>query len=352
MLPRNDFRRLRMALMREGVPDRAPVIELFVDPAVQSAFLGKPIESPADEAAFWQAAGYDYAPVFVGLLRVAEVLSGDATLTKRSSYSVYTDDDVEMSWAAEGRGVITTWKQFERFDWPDGDDLDLTPITAMRRALPESMGLIVVIGKIFTPTWMLMGFGGFADASVEHPDLIAAVFRRIGEIQFRCFERAMQIDGVTGMWMSDDVAYTEGLLVRPEIYREHLWPWYRRMGEACRERDMPFIYHSDGDLTEVLGDIIGCGFNALHPVEPKAMDIRALKQRVGDRLCLLGNVELDRLARGTPDEIRELVRANLQDLAHDGGYCVGSSNSVTNYVRLANYRAMLEEAGALDGGAP
>lgn len=333
------------------MPDRPPVIELFVDPAVQSAFLRRPIESPADEAAFWQAAGYDYAPVFVGLLRVAEVFAGHGSHIKRSQYSVYSDDEVQMTWAAEGRGVITTREQFERFDWPDGDDLDLTPISAMRRALPESMGLIVVIGKIFTPTWMLMGFGGFAEASIENPELVAAVFQRVGEIQFRCFERAMAIDGVSGMWMSDDVAYTEGLLVRPQIYRERLWPWYKRMGQVCAERGMPFIYHSDGDLTEVLDDIIDSGFNALHPIEPKAMDIRALKQRVGDKLCLLGNIELDRLARGTPEEIRELVRANLRDLAADGGYCVGSSNSVTNYVQLENYRAMLEEAGALEGTA-
>lgn len=349
-LPRNDFRRLRMALMREGVPDRTPLIELFVDHAVQSAFMGRPIESPADEAAFWQAAGYDYAPVAVGLVRVGEVYSSEATRTERSRYSVYTNDEVEMTWAAEGRGVITSWEDLEAFEWPAGDDLDLTPITDIRGHLPNSMGLICIIGKIFTPTWMLMGFAAFAEASIQDPEFVAAVFRRVGEIQFRCFERAMQIEGVTGMWMSDDVAYTEGLLVRPEIYREHLWPWYKRMGEICRRRGIPFLYHSDGDLTEVLDDIIDCGFNALHPVEPKAMDIRALKQRVGDKLCLLGNIEVDRLARGTPDEIRELVRANIRDLAHDGGYCVGSSNSVTNYVQLANYKAMLEEAGALEGG--
>jgi uroporphyrinogen decarboxylase len=336
-----------MALMREGVPDRTPLIELSVDQAVQAAFMGRPIESPADEVAFWQAAGYDYAPVAVGLVRVGEVYSSEATRTERSHYSVYTNEEVEMTWAAEGRGVITNWHELEAFDWPDGDDLDLTPITDIRGHLPDGMGIICIVGKIFTPTWMLMGFATFAEACIENPQLVGAVFQRVGEIQFRCCERAMEIEGVTGMWMSDDVAYTEGLLVRPEIFREHLWPWYKRIGELCRQKDIAFLYHSDGDLAEVLDDIIDCGFNALHPVEPKAMDIRELKRRVGDRLCLLGNIEVDRLARGTPDEIRELVRANIRDLAGDGGYCVGSSNSVTNYVQLGNYRAMLEEAGAL-----
>jgi uroporphyrinogen decarboxylase len=114
------------------------------------------------------------------------------------------------------------------------------------------------------------------------------------------------------------------------------------MGRLCQGRDVPFIYHSDGDLTEVIEDIMDAGFNALHPIEPKAMDIRALKRRVEGKLCLLGNIEVDRLARGTPDEIRRMARANIRDLADDGGYCLGSSNSVTYYVRLENYRAMIE----------
>ena len=84
------------------------------------------------------------------------------------------------------------------------------------------------------------------------------------------------------------------------------------------------------------------GFNALHPIEPKAMDIRKLKPRVAGKLCLAGNIELDRLSRGTPDEVRRLARANIRDLAYDGGYGLGSSNSVTYYVPVENYRAMIE----------
>jgi uroporphyrinogen decarboxylase len=74
------------------------------------------------------------------------------------------------------------------------------------------------------------------------------------------------------------------------------------------------------------------------------MDMREVKRRYGDRLCLVGNVEVDTLSRGSPEQVREEVRALLREVAPGGGYCLGSSNTVPNYARLENYRAMLEEA--------
>ena len=342
----NDFRRVRIALTRSGVPDRVPLWELHVDLDVKEAFLGRRIQSPGDEAEFWVRAGYDYVPVGVGLLQVGGVLGGQ---TVKGRYSAY-HEQAEMTWAPEHLGPIQSFEDLAAFDWPDPEEMDLSPIPQMRQALPEKMGLLVVIGKVFTATWMLMGFEGFSRATVEQPELVAAVFGRVTAIQMRCCERAAQMPGVDGLWMSDDIAYATGLLVRPELLRRHVFPCYERIGRLVRERGLLYVYHSDGDLRLVLEDIIRCGFHGLHPIEPKAMDIRVLKRTAGDRLCLLGGLELDRLARGTPAEVRRLARGLIGDVGYDGGYCLGSSNSVARYVPLANYRVMLE--AALQGRAP
>jgi len=50
-------------------------------------------------------------------------------------------------------------------------------------------------------------------------------------------------------------------------------------GDMCRRKDMVFIFHSDGRLWEVLEDLIAIGINALHPIEPKAMDIVEVRER-------------------------------------------------------------------------
>jgi len=347
--PDPDFGRLRTALLCRGKPDRVPICELHVDREVKEAFLGRPIRTAADEVAFWYQAGYDFVPLSAGLLEVGGVLSGEATQRARHQYTVYGDGSREVTWAAEGEGVLGSWEAFERFPWPEPEAIGLSHLEAVAAELPAGMQLIVIIGKVFTATWMLMGMEGFGRAAAFEPDLLRAVFERVAAVQFRTFERALELPRVGCLWMSDDLAYQTGLLCSPRLLREHLFPVYRRMGAICRERDVPFALHSDGTLWPVMADLLECDFRALHPIEPLAMDIREVKREVGDRLCLLGNIEVDRLARGTPAEIRELVRCNIEDLAGDGGYCVGSSNSVTYYVPLSNYLAMLEAAAEFGG---
>jgi uroporphyrinogen decarboxylase len=75
------------------------------------------------------------------------------------------------------------------------------------------------------------------------------------------------------------------------------------------------------------------------------MDIRKVKREYGKRLCLMGNLDLGyTLTRGTPAEVEAEVKERIRTIAPGGGYCLGSSNSVTEYVPLANYNAMREAA--------
>ena len=213
--------------------------------------------------------------------------------------------------------------------------------------VPEGMGIITGVkgGGIFERAWFLMGFDGFMMATVEQPELIAEVMRRAGEVWYETVKRCLNMPRVDGVWFCDDLAYTEGFMVNPRVYREHLFPWVERIAHACRQHDppVPLIYHSDGRLWEILDDLIACGVNALHPLEPKAWDIVDVKRRIAGKLCLIGNIDLGyTLTRGTPGEVDEEVRERIEMLAPGGGYCVGSSNTVTEYVPVENFRAMVE----------
>ena len=111
----------------------------------------------------------------------------------------------------------------------------------------------------------------------------------------------------------------------------------------AKSKGLPTLFHSDGKLYEVIDDLIDCGFNAIHPIEPKPMDIAYLKRTYGKKLCLVGNIDLAyTLTLGTPQEVEEEVKQRLREIAPGGGYCVGSSNSVTEYVPMANFNAMRE----------
>ena len=84
------------------------------------------------------------------------------------------------------------------------------------------------------------------------------------------------------------------------------------------------------------------GMNAIHPLEPGSMDLEELKKRYGDRIAFIGNINMDLLATGMPDQIRREVRERIALLGPRYGYLVSSSNSVADYCRAENVRAMVD----------
>jgi len=187
-----------------------------------------------------------------------------------------------------------------------------------------------------------MGFETFAMTLYEDPDLIQAMFDKVGGAVFNLYENMATMDRIGALWFSDDLAYTGGPMIDPSFYRQYLFPWVKKMGDLCKARKIPFLYHSDGVLWDVLDDLIDCGVTALHPIEPKSMDVAEVKEKAGGRLTVLGSIEVDTLCRGTRDEVVDLVKDRMRRVAPGGGFCLGSSNSVPEYADVHNYIAMLE----------
>lgn len=344
---RPDFERFRTALARRE-PDRVPFAELIVEPDVKAAFLGRPIEGLADEVAFWTAAGYDACPIVLSLIKPGRAVGGQVT----ESYSVYEQHYTERTWAEMHQGVIAGRDDCARYDWPDVERMDFSVLDAAASLLPDGMKLSVTLGKIFTTNWLLQGAESFYLNVHDDPELVEAIYQRLGPLVYATFERVVEHPAVGSIWHPDDLAGTAGLLVSAEHFRRFVFPWYARMGRICRQLDKPMIFHSDGDISSVLDDLVAAGFSGLHPIDPKAMDIVDLKRRYGDRLALIGNIDMDfPLSRGTPEDVAAVVAQRIRDVAPGGGYVLSSGNSVAEYIPLANYQAMLR-AGHEHGRYP
>jgi len=342
--PAPDFgRRTREALFcRE--PDRVPLLEIGADQLVKEAFLGRPMRNLHDDVEFWFRAGYDCVPVFIDMLPGIKQLLQRGKLRKGKTVSEYKSGEEDRLWVQSSESMIASWKDFETFPWGKPEDADFSSLDTLNRILRhEGMKALAVFGGVFDSTVWILGYERFCYQSVDNPDLVEAIERRLGEFIYGVFAIAADYDCVGGLWYADDLGYGAGLRVNPSHLRENVFPWMRKIGDLCKDRDLPYLFHTDGDVTEVLDDIIESGVSALHPIEPKAMDIAALKKRVGNRLCLIGNIDLgSTLTRGTPAMVEEEVRQRIHECAPGGGYCVGSSNCVTNYVPLDNYKAMID----------
>ncbi len=329
--------------LRRGKGSHIPLVELGVHPLVKERYIGRKIATLADDIEFWHRAGYDYTKI----QPAADFNPGKIGLSDNVTYN--DDGTVFRKWASEKKGVISSWDDFERYRFPRAEDFDYSRFEQVRRLLPDGMGVIGQYGDIFTMTWEMMGFERFSIALFEQPDLVRALNDKVGALVLSMFEYFAQSDAVDILWISDDIAYTNGLLVSPDTLEELFFPWLKKIGDLARAAHKPLMYHTDGVLWDVFDRIIGCGVDAIHPLEPKAMAIAEVKQKVGDRLCLIGHVDVDLLARGTPEQVRAQVRKNIDEAASNGGYCIGSGNSVPEYAKYENYLAMLDAAREFGG---
>jgi uroporphyrinogen decarboxylase len=338
--PKPDFQRVLTTLHCQE-PDRVPLGDWHVDKLPKESFLGRKIQTLQDQIDFWYTAGFDYVTSSSGILE--PVRAPEGMTTKGEAVHTEYGDRVPREWAHEHEGVIRDWDTFEQYKWPSADEFNFSQWDYFDKHLPKGMKAILLLGKIYTTAWMFMGAEVFFNTLETNEPLAMALFDKIGKIQFETFLRVVEHPSVGAVLHPDDIAHNTGLLVHPRHLRKYLYPWYKKMGDVCRQKGIGYIMHTDGDFTESIEDLVDCGFNAINPIQPNAMDIEDVKRRWGKKLCIIGNLNLDStLTTGTPEDVRAEVYERIRTIGPGGGYMVASSNSVTDYVPPANMRAMFD----------
>jgi uroporphyrinogen-III decarboxylase len=176
-----------------------------------------------------------------------------------------------------------------------------------------------------------VGFERFCIALYDDPKLIAGVLDWFVDFTIRNV-RDLRDMGIDLIWIADDIAYNSGPMISPAIFAEVMMPRYR---EIAAEMRIPWVYHSDGDLGPILDALVSLGMSALHPVQPEAMDIFDVKRHYGDRVAVVGNVSIDTLTRGAPEDVSAAVRDLVQGLGL-GGHLLSSGNCITGYLKPEN----------------
>jgi uroporphyrinogen decarboxylase len=333
--PDPNFERLRKTLYGEQA-DRVPLGEVLIDEGAKESFLGKPLNGLATDLEFSIQAGYDY--IILGR-RVA----GFPPLWEAARLENYYEVQRKPG-HGRSRGVLNDWNDFKSYPWMKPGDLDFRIFDEAEKLLPHGMKVIRYLGPIFQMVWMLMGFETFSYRLADDPSLIEAIFDKIFAVVHREYEDAIRRESIGAIWYLDDIGVKDRLMVSPAFLRKALFPRMRVFAEGCKKRGIPFLYHTDGNITCVFEDIVDMGVNALHPIEPLAMDIYEIKKKIGEKLCLIGNIDVDLLLRGTPEEVEEDTKKHLKELGPGGGYVLGSSNSIHRTIKAENYRAMLDTA--------
>jgi uroporphyrinogen decarboxylase len=255
----------------------------------------------------------------------------------------------EGAWAEEGRGPACTREGVAQFPWPDPDAADLTCMDQFQSLAPEGMRAFHVL-DVWEVVRELMGFEQLCFALYEDPELVRTVFDRVGRFAERVVERLCAYPTFGAVYVGDDLGHKTGTLIHPDQIREFVLPWHRRLARLAHRHDKLFLFHSCGDMYALIDDYIDeVRIDAKHSFEDAVLPVTEAKRRYGDRLSLLGGVDVDLLARSAPETIAQHTRKLLATCQPGGGYCLGAGNWVTDYIPVDNYLAMLAAARQWDG---
>ncbi len=348
-----DFNRLRKVLLREGMPDVVPFYDLFADEVVISSFTGKDINYHS-LIEFYYKLGYDYCPVWIDMEYGENRVLADDTAEVSKGQRIYAD---------ENHGIIENRDDYNKYVWPDPENwhFRLTPegtgmdsgsysselVDKVGDELPEGMKLIISLKGIFESVTYLFSLVPMCFAIYDDPQLIADVSENVGkrhcEMIRLCLEKCNR-DNIGAVALCEDMGYAQGTFLPPELMRQYAFPWMKKFVDIVHSYDIPLLMHACGNLTEVMDDLIDyVGIDAKQSYEDKIMPVTEIKKRWGDRIAVLGGIDIDFLCQATEDQVREHTRNVLKICMEGGGYALGTGNTIPNYVPFNNYLAMLDE---------
>ena len=246
-------------------------------------------------------------------------------------------------WSDEHSGAISSWEDFERYPWPDPTAADLSVYEYYEKHLPGDMRVFQV-NDLWEIVRDLFGFETFCYKIYEDADLLEAVFEKAGAFNVAITEACCDFNCFGAMYISDDLGYKTSTMIAPETIRRYIIPWHKKMADIAHAHGKLVWLHSCGQMYDLIDDYIDeVRIDAKHSFEDVILPVTGAKERYGDRLCLLGGIDVDLLSRRDEAAIRANVREVLDVCVPGGGYFLGSGNWVTSYIPLDNYLIMLDE---------
>lgn len=140
-----------------------------------------------------------------------------------------------------------------------------------------------------------------------------------------------------------DYCFNNGPFLSPKMFNEFVTPYLYKLVEETKEAGAYVIKHTDGNIMPILDQLVECRPNALHSLDPMAgVDIKKVKELVGNKVALCGNVNCALLQTGTDDEVIKSAEYCLTYGKPNGGYIYCTSNIPFKGMNPERYKLVLE----------
>ena len=146
-----------------------------------------------------------------------------------------------------------------------------------------------------------------------------------------------------GFCLCCDYCFNDNPFFSPAQFDDFILPYLTDLVSGYRRMGFHVIKHTDGNIMPILDALVAAGPHALHSLDPQGgVDIAEVKRRVGDKVCLIGNVSCAMLDTGTDEEVIDSARYALRHGMPGGGYVFATSNCIYTGMDLKRYELILD----------
>lgn len=245
--------------------------------------------------------------------------------------------------------TAATVADVERFPWPSAADYSYAQAASYARQWAATYAMRGPYWKpLFCQVCDLLGMEEAMMKMVAEPAIFEAVLDGVFCHVFDYCRRFLDAcgDDLHILYLADDFATQRGLMVSPALWRRFLKPRLARLFELGKRRGKFVWFHSCGDITAVLPDLIEIGMDVWETVQLHTLPMspEELKREYGRHITFFGAVNTQRLPFATVDDIRDEVRRCIDILGRDGGYICGPDHHIKPDVSAENTVALFDAA--------
>jgi len=244
-------------------------------------------------------------------------------------------------------GPLKEWEDLDNYQFPDPDAqgyLDYAAFLIKEGYTKDHIVTGYHFCTLFERAYILRGFENFLMDILADEDQAAALLDKITDFHVALAKRYVTL-GVNCGRTVDDYGMQTSMLVAPDLWRRLFKPRLARIVAVYRNAGLPMIHHSCGNIMEIVPDLIEIGVNVLNPIQPKALDLKALAENYGDKVTFFGGIcNQEVLPLRSPKEIDDNVRETVAILGKNGRYVIAPSNGVGSDVPLQNIEAFYTAA--------
>ena len=148
--------------------------------------------------------------------------------------------------------------------------------------------------------------------------------------------------GADAVVLGDDYSNNTGPMMSPHVFEEVILPHDAAVVAAVKQAGAYCIKHTDGDIRKIMDLLVGTGLDALGPLQDvPGMELDGVLRRYPGKLAVMGNVDVDLLARGSVEDVVAATKRLLREVSSVGPHIMSSGNTIASCVKPENYLAMV-----------